>query len=200
MSFMTRYYKRGRKCFGAILYEDQLEFKGVCQDAALLIKTVFDWIQHNKEWVFSGVGVTVIFGGIALLRSFCRPATPNAPPPRDPALRISLAFGALGYDRPPSLSDQMLFFTVANPSDRPVQLTGIRLPLKNGANMVFPYLEGERQLPCMIEPGTNSKCWVKLSDVEASIRSRGYIGSVTVHAVASDALGNDYLSNPVDIG
>ncbi len=94
----------------------------------------------------------------------------------------------------------MLLFTVGNPSDRPTQLTGIRLPIKNGGNMVFPFLDGEKRLPCMIEPGTSIKFWVKLSDVEASIRSKGYVGSLDVHAVASDGLGNDYKSNTVSVG
>jgi hypothetical protein len=26
------------------------------------MKSILDWLQHNKEWVFSGVGVTVVFG------------------------------------------------------------------------------------------------------------------------------------------
>jgi hypothetical protein len=43
-----------------------------------------DWLQHNKEWVFSGVAVTVIIGGIALSRSLFRPATPNAHAPLPP--------------------------------------------------------------------------------------------------------------------
>ena len=164
------------------------------------MKPLLDWLQHNKEWVFSGVGVTVVFGVNALVRSFFKQVTPPAPPPpRAPSLQVNLAFGFLS-DGGPELSDQMLLFTVGNPSDRPAQLTGIRLPLKNGSNMVFPYLDGEKRLPCMIEPGTSSKFWVKLSDVEASIRSKGYAGSLEVHSVASDALGNDYSSNPVTVG
>jgi hypothetical protein len=71
--------------------------------------------------------------------------------------------------------------------------------MKNGANMVFPSLDGEKHLPCMIEPGTSSEFWVKLSEVEASIRSRDYTGTVKIRAIATDALGNDYTSNPVDL-
>ena len=163
---------------------------------------ILDWLQHNKEWVFSGVGVTGVFGGMALLRSLfnrgARNAAASPQPPRPPALQVNLAFGFLTYG--PELSDQMLLFTVGNPSDRSTQLTGIRLPMKNGGNMVFPFLDGEKRLPCMIEPGTSSKFWVKLSDVEASIRSKGYVGSLDVHAVASDGLGNDYKSNTVSVG
>lgn len=91
----------------------------------------------------------------------------------------------------------MLIFTAANPSERSTQLTGIRLPLKNGSTMVFAHLDGERRLPCHIEPGTSSKFWVKLADVEASMRDHGYSGPAKIHVIASDALGNDYTSNSV---
>lgn len=160
------------------------------------MKAIVDWFQHNKEWVFSGIGVTGILSIIAVVRWLFRPAIKRAqPPPRPPALQVNLAFGHLTYEGPPYLSDQMLLFTIANPSERAAQLTGIRLPLKNGSNMVFPYLDGEKRMPCMIEPGTSSKFWVKLSDVEASIRSAGYNGGTQIHAVATDALGNQYPSN-----
>jgi hypothetical protein len=163
------------------------------------MKSVLDWLRHNKEWVFSGAGVTVFAAVFALLRWVFKRTTPNAPPPRrEDSLQVNLAFGFLTYG--PELSDQMLLFTVGNPSDRAVQLTGIRLPLKNGANLVFPYLEGEKRLPCMIEPGTSTKFWVRLLDVESRIGNRAYNFKTEIHAVASDGLGNDYASNTVSIG
>lgn len=120
------------------------------------MKSILDWLQHNKEWFFSGAGVTVVLAVIALFRWFSRLAT-SAPPALDSGLRISLAFGGLTYDGPPYLSDQMLIFTVANSSHRPVQLTSIRLPLKDGANMVFPHLDGDNRLPCIVAPGSSNK-------------------------------------------
>jgi hypothetical protein len=159
-----------------------------------LMKTIFDWLQHNKEWVFSGVGIAIV-SAVASVFVWILKRPSSAPP--SSSLQVNLAFGFLTYG--PELSEQMMLFTVANPSDRPVQLTSIRVPMKNGGNMVFPHLEGEKRLPCMIEPGTSSKFWVQLADVEASIRSRDYMGSVKIRAVATDALGNDYTSNPVDV-
>lgn len=165
------------------------------------MKPIVDWLQHNKEWFFSGIGVTGILAVVAVVRWLFRPAAKSPqPPPRAPSLQVNLAFGHLTYEGPPYLGNQMLLFTVANPSERSTQLTGIRLPLKNGSNMVFPHLDGEKRLPCMIEPGTSSKFWVELSDVEASIRSKGHAGSMNVHAVASDGVGNDYESNAVTVG
>jgi len=162
--------------------------------------SILDWLQHNKEWVFSGVGIPLATGLFFLVRWIFRRPTPNTAlsQPRLPALKVSLAFGFLTYG--PELSDQMLLFTVGNPSERPAQLTAIRVPINKGGNMVFPFLDGEKHLPCMIQPGTSSKFWVKLSDVEASIRSKGRAGSLNIHAVASDGLGNDYNSNTVSVG
>jgi hypothetical protein len=164
------------------------------------MQSFIEWLRHNREWVFSGVGVSGLLAVIGFVRWLFRrtPDAPNGPPPREPALRISLAFGFLVYG--PELSDQMLLFTVANPTDKPTQLTGIRLPLKNGANMVFPYMEGEKRLPCMIEPGTSMKFWVKLAEVEAGVRNSAYSFKAEIHGVATDGLGNDYESNTVTIG
>jgi hypothetical protein len=160
------------------------------------MKSVLDWLQHNKEWVFSGAGVTVVLGFMALVRWLFKPKTANS---NVAALQIKLGFGGLTYDGPPYLGDQMMLLSVANPSDRPVQLTGIHVPL-NGANMVFLHLDGETRMPCMIAPGTNVKFWVPLSDVQASLRSRNFTTPLKIHAVASDALGNEYPSNPVTLG
>jgi hypothetical protein len=166
------------------------------------MKTVLVWLQHNKEWVFSGVGIPIATGVLFMVRAMFRKAstqTPALPQSRIPALSVDFAFGHLTYEGPPYLGDQMLLFTVSNPSDRSAQLTSICLPLKDRTKMVFPHLEGEKRLPCMIEPSTSCKFWVDLSDVEASIRSRGCSGPLELHAVASDALGNDYTSNTVTL-
>lgn len=162
------------------------------------MRTIVDWLRHNKEWVFSGVGVATVAAVFSLLYSLLRPkaSTPTAIPKfSEPPLRLNFAFGALTYDEPPYLSDQMIIFTVTNPSDRPVQLASIHLPLQ-GANMAFPHLGGEKRLPCMVDPGTSLKFWVQLSSVQASARSRGHT-DIQIHAVATDGLGNEYASNQV---
>ena len=121
-----------------------------------------------------------------------------ATPPPDPSLRVKLAIAFLTYG--PELSDEMLLFKVANPGDKPVQLTSIRVLLKSGESMVFPYLQGQRPLPCFVDPYTSLNFWVKLSDVEESIRRRNYTGAAKIHAVATDALNNEHVSNSVEVG
>jgi hypothetical protein len=154
------------------------------------MKTVLDWLQHNKEWVFSGVGVAAV---TAIASWFVSRRTTRLSTPR---LRVNLAFGFLTYG--PELSAQMLIFTVANPADRRLQLTCISIPLKE-ASLVFPSLDGEQPLPCWVEPGANLKFWVTLSDVEDTLRHRGHTSTMNIHAVASDAVGNEYPSNSVKL-
>jgi hypothetical protein len=161
-------------------------------------QTIFGWVKHNKEWVFSGAGIAVIGSLFSFLR-FLWQKKRRPPELIDPPLRVKLAFGFLTCDTP-EISDQMLLFTVANPNyDRRVQLTGIRLDLGGGVSVGFPHLEGEGRMPCFIEPGTNVKFWVQLSNVEDALRRRDYTGRVETRAVANDALGNEHSSNPVEI-
>jgi hypothetical protein len=170
------------------------------EEIAGMVKAALDWLQHNKEWVFSGCGLVAISGIVALFRwLFSRPVADAqaavGPPPS--ALRVNLGFGAFTYYGPPWLGDQMLMLKVANANDRPIKLSNIRLSLKGGANMFFPGLAGERRLPCMIDPGIDVKFWVPVNDVETSLRARNYRGTLEIHVVASDALDNEYASNSV---
>jgi hypothetical protein len=152
------------------------------------MRNILEWLQHNKEWDFSGAGVSVIILISSLFRRTQR---------RSPSLQVQVAFGFLTHG--PRLSDQMILFTVANPSDRPVKLTSINVPLKN-ETLVFPVLDGERRLPCFVEPGNNVKFWVELAEVEEALRSQNYKGIVKIRAVATDALGYEYASNRVKVG
>lgn len=61
------------------------------------MKPILDWLQHNKEWVFSGAGVTVIAAVIGLLVSALRS---RAHERRRPGLQVNLAFGGLNLRRP----------------------------------------------------------------------------------------------------
>jgi hypothetical protein len=159
-----------------------------------MLKTALDWLQHNKEWIFSGIGVAVMGGIVTVFLSLRARISTRA---RN-SLRVNLTIGFLTYEGP-HVSDAMLLFTVANPGDRRVQLSSIRIPLKN-STLAFPHLDGERRMPCFVEPGVNVKFWTKLSDVESALQEQGHTGSTKIRAVASDALGDDYRSKVLTIG
>jgi hypothetical protein len=107
---------------------------------------MLNWLLQNKEWVFSGVGV----GNITVFLTWLISRRPVA---RFPSLQVDLAFGCLTFG--PELSDQMLPFTVANPGERPIQIAGIKVPLKK-RGLFFPELGGERRLSVLLGPVKNS--------------------------------------------
>jgi hypothetical protein len=150
---------------------------------------ILDWLKHNKEWVFSGVGVAIIaaiYGFIKLLALLGHQR-----------LRVGLSFGLISHG--PRLSDQMLLFKVANPTEKVIQITSITIPLKGGSNLIFPSLAGEKQLPCAVDPGHNIKFWIEVSEVKRSLMAHGYVGRVKVRAVVSDALDGEHKSNYIRI-
>jgi hypothetical protein len=167
-----------------------------------MLKGVLDWLQHNREWVFSGAGFALISGITGLVRWLGRPKAPDTTRAvsvmATDVVRVELGFGAFTYDVPPYLGDQMLMLKVANANHRPVKLAGIRLPLR-GANMFFPGLEGERRLPCVIDPGADVKFWVPLEEIKAALRNRNYKSPAQICVIASDALDNEYASNSVTL-
>jgi hypothetical protein len=153
---------------------------------------ILDWLKHNKEWVFSGAGVAILAAIFALIRSHSVPLFLGRM-----KLRVGLRFGLIGDG--PHLSEQMLLFKVANPTNRPIQITGITIPLKGGSNVIFPGLAGEKRLPCAVDPGHNVKFWIEVSEVKRSLIAHGYVGRVKVRAVVSDALDVEHKSNHIRI-
>jgi hypothetical protein len=151
---------------------------------------MINWLWNNKEWIFSGIGVAVLF---SLISWFFRKRTENS---ERRNLKVNLAFGFLASG--PRLSDQMILLTVANPGERAIQITAVRIPVGKNA-LYFLNLDGERRLPCLVDPGTNLKFWVELTEIERALKSRGYRGKIKIRAVVADALGAEHKSNPVRV-
>jgi hypothetical protein len=77
-----------------------------------IIKAIGQWLDSNKEWVFSGAGVSAILVVVAILRFvFSRPPKPPSPspnpvpPPHRPRIDIirERGFVRLGYFEYPPL-------------------------------------------------------------------------------------------------
>lgn len=150
---------------------------------------MINWILDNKEWLFSGVGVVVISGAIALIVRWYFSRRQN--------INVELRFGILALG--PELGDDTLLFTISNASEKVVHIAGIRIPLRGKGNLYFPYIRGERQLPCALEPGNNVKFWVPLNEVERLLKKAGYRGEMRIRGVVQDALGRDHKSNKFGI-
>lgn len=142
------------------------------------------WLHDNKEWVFSGCGLLVITGMFHLLKRLF-----GSPPV---GLRIEVAFGFLTFG--PKVSDQMLIFTVTNRAEKAMRIASIKVPLGKQGNMFFYDLDGERSLPCYIEPGTSLKFWTGLKELEGSLREQGIVGQRSLAAIVTDGVGVEYRS------
>jgi hypothetical protein len=148
------------------------------------------WLQHNKEWVFSGAGVAIVTLFLSWLIS-------KSSHIRSSHLRVNLAFGFLTFG--PKLSDQMLLFTVRAIGERAVQITGLKIPLSGNRNLFFPDLAGERSVPCLLEPGLSVRFWTDLDELQATLKRSGHKGTIKIRAIVSDGRGIEYKSNRVKL-
>lgn len=112
-----------------------------------------------------------------------------------PKLRIHASFGFLTYG--PELSDQKILFDVGNAWDQPVTLVSLCIPLSGGRSIAFLHLDGERQMPVLLTPGTSTRFWVDSVELEAETIRAGISRHQKFQVMARDALGNDYLSNSI---
>jgi hypothetical protein len=156
------------------------------------MQSVFKWLQHNKEWVFSGCGITAVlafWGVFRLLLS--RKSHVHIS-----HLRVNMTFGFVSYG--PEHSGQMLLFTVTNIGGNPSQIAGVTVRLSGNRNLLFHNLAGERRIPCFIDPGTSLKFWTDLKEVQLTLSGHGYSGKI--RAVVTDGTGVEYQSNSVRLG
>ena len=153
------------------------------------MRLLLNWLQHNKEWVFSGCGVSF---GLVLLGLF-RFLLSRKSHVYISQLRVNMTFGMLSYGA--ELSDQMLLFTVTNIGKNPSQIAGITVRLSGNRHLFFHNLGGERGIPCFVNPGTSLRFWTELKNVQLTLSSQGYSGKI--RAVVTDGIGVRYQSNSV---
>lgn len=105
-----------------------------------------------------------------------------------PYLEVETALGKLTF----TSDELMMFFNVINVGQAPVTISAIYLDLPDDQRLLFPYLRGERALPCRLEPGEKCHFWHGYRQARDSLRGEGYSGSLPVTVVIEDALGNRY--------
>src|ERR1019366_6223127 len=86
---------------------------------------------------------------------------------KQPKLRVHASFGWFTYGPGMGLGDEKIFFNVGNSWDQPVTLASICIPLPGKRSMGFFELEGERQMPVVLTPGTSTRFWLNSDQVEA---------------------------------
>jgi hypothetical protein len=104
-----------------------------------------------------------------------------------PRLQIRYEYGFVPFRNP------IVSFTIANSGNKvPVNVVSIRIPLKNDKVMYFPHLQGEKQMPCRIEPAERVRFWDDFASVAETLIQEGYSGIAEVLLEVEDGLGNVY--------
>ena len=114
-----------------------------------------------------------------------------------PQLRVRVTFGFLTFG--PQLSDEKIFFDVGNPWNQSITVVSLLIPLPDKRSIAFLELEGQNQMPVTLAPGISTQFWFNLDQLAAETFKAGINRHRKFRVMARDALGNEYLSNPVSL-
>jgi hypothetical protein len=107
---------------------------------------MLEWIEKNRDWVLSGVGLTLVAFLIWAGRSvFHRLKGPR------PQVKLNLAIGiGAGID-----NSRALTISLVNPTDHEVVIGNFVLELTSRETMFFPtdYITGQLQSKQVVKPG-----------------------------------------------
>jgi hypothetical protein len=112
-----------------------------------------------------------------------------------PKLRVHVSFGFLVFGA--ELGNQRVLIDVGNGWNQTITLAGICIPLPDNRSLVFPHLEGERQMPIALAPGISTRFWYNSDALEAETIKAGIGRHEKFRVMAYDALDNKYLSNSI---
>jgi hypothetical protein len=129
---------------------------------------------------FVGVGATVAVYQVVLGRRAARPRlTIKGRPCFLPGAR-------------PDPGYPFYCFAVTNPGERAVTLDNIQIGVRDGQSIAYPRIEGDRPLPCRIEPQEAAQYWIEFGPLQDRLEQLGYSGEAEVTIRAHDALGGVY--------
>jgi hypothetical protein len=125
---------------------------------------MWEWVENNKEWVFSGGGLTLLAFLIWAGRSvFQRLNNPR------PQVKLNLATLVVGLRVGNS---RALTISLLNPTDYDVVIGNFVLELANGETIYFPvdYFTGELQRKNVVKPGDSCAFHIGIADLRQTGR------------------------------
>ncbi len=150
---------------------------------------MLEFLDKNKEWIFSGVGITLatvlVLLAIKAVKSFMR---------RGPTVRVAAAMAQTGMG---GVAD-FLSITVQNTTDKVFRFGNIFLELDTREQFMprVDPLTGERQgVRRVLEPGDSFSFHIPVSDL---VETNLPISRFRCAAVR-DALGHVYRSSPAEL-
>jgi hypothetical protein len=149
---------------------------------------MWEWVEKNKEWVFSGAGLTLvaflIWAGRTVLQRLKRPC---------PLVKLNLAIGVgPGINKMHALTISLL-----NPTDHDVVVGNFVLELTSGKTMFFPsdYFTGNLQRKNVVKPGDSCEFHIGIPNLQES----GYRLADFRCALVQTPAGSGYRSTRQDL-
>jgi hypothetical protein len=127
---------------------------------------MWDWVEKNKEWVFSGAGLTLaaflIWAGRSVFQRLRGPR---------PHVELNLALGAL----PLGGSIRALTISLLNPTSHDVVIGNFVLELTNGETLYFlqDCFTGSVQGKNVVRPGDSCSFHIAISELRETGRMLG---------------------------
>jgi hypothetical protein len=170
--------------------EKPLDLDGTARCARLESRLM---IEPNHPPLRIDLLITSLIAGMGLVLSIFN--TIQAYRDRHPKLRVRLSFGFLTYDSPPRLSDQKFIINADNPSPRNVTLVALSIPLPKKRSLALIHLDGQRQMPVDLGPGSSAQFWIDSDELESQTIKAGMKQHGKFRVIARDALGNEHRSS-----
>lgn len=111
---------------------------------------------------------------------------------KKPRLSAKINYGFLSNDF--GTSETMLMLDVGNIGEKQVFVSSIEILLSHEKKLMYPSMEGDRNLPFELQPGQSAHFWIPMDILKSSLRKRGYNRKLKIRANFRDALGNNYSS------
>ncbi len=108
-----------------------------------------------------------------------------------PRLKLVQWLGAFPRPTTSDISPLFVFFTVANAGETEATIAELWVEPRGGSLMAIQGMEGERDLPCTLAPGQETRFWVRAKGLARALDEGGYGGRrPKVKLVVVDSLGD----------
>ena len=114
------------------------------------------------------------------------------PGSKKPRLRLAQSLGAFTRPEQGDISPLYVFFEVENADRETIEVSRVHVTPKDGDPVQVELLEGDRDLPHILEPGDTARYWTQTRPLARILADAGYGGRPRLRLVVEDGLGNTH--------
>jgi hypothetical protein len=158
---------------------------------------MIDWIMKNREWLFSGVGVAIVGGLIALILNYFRkqaspPTAQSYSSPRGRTGRSVLPFDPGKYSPSPLPREIASELDSAPPFQRSAKAssyTGLKVQWLTTLQFVYDLGDGKVQIS-LTDP--RGRPWIRCDDIDVNLYPRLKIAHAGTRIWVAGTIGPEY--------